>query len=91
MKIVWTYLALQDLDNAYEFIVQRNSNAASEIIKRIQGGLDQLQQYPNIGRKGRIKGTRELVIPGTPFLLSYRVKETHIEILALLHRKRKWS
>jgi len=90
VKIVWTLGSLQDLDHAYEFITEQSPKAANQIINKIKNALSNLQIYPNVGRKGRIEGTRELVIPNTPFLLSYRVKETHIEILAFLHGRRKW-
>jgi len=90
LKVVWTRLALEDLENAYEFISYYSPEAAKEIISRVEGGINNLRQYPNVGKKGRLKGTRELVIPNTPFFLPYRVKETHIEILAFLHGRRKW-
>lgn len=90
MKVLWTRLALQDLENTYEFVTQHNPKAANGIIKRIESGIDNLKLYPNVGKKGRLIGTRELIIPNTPFLLPYRIKETHIEILALLHGRRKW-
>ncbi|MBS0271778.1 MAG: type II toxin-antitoxin system RelE/ParE family toxin [Proteobacteria bacterium] len=90
MKIVWTYLALRDLEDAYEFVADNSPKAASGMIDRIEKALSNLKIYPNVGRKGRIEGTRELIIPNTSFIFSYRVKETHIEILAFLHGRRKW-
>ena len=43
-----------------------------------------------MGRHGRIEGTRELVIPGLPYIIPYRVKNNVIEILRVLHAARKW-
>lgn len=90
MKVVWTRLALQDLDNAYEFIAHHSPKAAKGIIKKVEEGISNLKEYPNLGKKGRLKGIRELVIPNSPFILPYRIKETHIEVIAFLHGKRKW-
>ncbi len=90
MKIAWTHLALHYLENAYEFVADNSPKAASGMIDRLERALSNLKVYPNVGRKGRIEGMRELVLPNTPFFLSYRVKETHIEILAFLHGRRKW-
>jgi toxin ParE1/3/4 len=51
-----------------------------------------LRQHPKLGRPGRVKGTRELVISGTPFIAVYRLKGTQrIEIIRLLHGLQQWS
>lgn len=39
---------------------------------------------------GRVDGTRELVIPGTQYILPYRVKQNQIQILAVFHGARQW-
>jgi len=90
VKILWTPISLEDLDYAYEFISEQSPKAITQIIHKLEAALSILRMYPNAGRKGRAEGTRELVIPNTPFILSYRVKETHVEILAFLHGRRKW-
>ncbi len=53
--------------------------------------IEALQIYPEIGRKGRVKGTRELVISQTPLIVIYRIKPKtkHIEILRILHHAQK--
>jgi toxin ParE1/3/4 len=38
-----------------------------------------------IGRPGRVSGTRELAISGTPYLAVYRVQNNRVEILRILH------
>lgn len=90
MKVVWTYIALKDLENAYEFVKQNNPKIAKEIVAKINSAIVNLKTYPNMGRKGRVEDTRELVIPNSPFFISYRITETQIEILAFLHGRRKW-
>jgi len=49
-----------------------------------------LARHPMAGRKGRIAGTRELVIPGTPFIVGYRIEKKEVWILAVMHAARKW-
>ncbi len=51
-----------------------------------------LADHPEAGRRGRLDGTRELVIPRTAFLLIYRIdkKAQKVEILRLLHGAQKW-
>jgi addiction module RelE/StbE family toxin len=90
VKVIWTRLAVQDLDSAYEYIVARNPSAAPVVIEKIKTAVRALQTYPNLGRIGRGEGTRELVIAGTPFVIPYRVRKKRIEILALVHAARAW-
>jgi len=44
-----------------------------------------LIDHPKMGRTGRKKDTRELVISRTPFIMVYRIKGQRIELLRLLH------
>lgn len=90
LKIVWTPLAIEDLDNAYEYIAATNPSAALDIIERIEKAISALRLTPGMGRPGRISGTRELVITGTPFIVPYRVAGERIEILAVIHAARRW-
>ena len=90
MKVKWVRLALSDLDEAGEFIAQENPEAASRVLKRIWDAVQMLADHPHAGRAGRVPGTRELVIAGTSFIIPYRVAENTIQILRVLHGKRKW-
>ena len=90
MKIKWVLLALNDLDEAGEFIARDNPKAAGRVLKRIWDAVQMLADQPHAGRAGRVPGTRELVIAGTPFIIPYRVVENTIQILRVLHGKRKW-
>jgi toxin ParE1/3/4 len=42
------------------------------------------------GREGRVAGTRELVIRGTPFIVAYRLERNEVQILAVMHAAIKW-
>ena len=41
-------------------------------------------------RPGRVPGTRELVIPRTPFVVPYRLKSDIIQILRVYHGAHRW-
>ena len=43
-----------------------------------------------MGRAGRLPETRELVLPGTAYLIVYRSREDGTQILRLLHGARDW-
>jgi len=90
VKIRWTAVAADDLKSVHEYLSEHAPGRADAIINRILSSIDVLEQYPNLGRKGRLEGTRELVITGTPFIVFYRLQENQIEILGVLHAARKW-
>ena len=52
--------------------------------------IDSLTAFPLLGRPGRAADTRELVIPGLPYLAVYRVKGDVIEVSRVLHGAQKW-
>jgi toxin ParE1/3/4 len=90
MRVKWTRRALQALDEIADTIAQDRPMAARRVVERVQQSVDHLTRHPLIGRKGRVPGTRELVVPGTPFILPYRVREEIIEILHVFHAARRW-
>jgi toxin ParE1/3/4 len=90
VKIRWTRLAVEDLNHAYEYIAEENPTAARGVIHRIESAVNTLRAHPEIGRSGRVEGTRELVISGTPFIVAYRIAENRVEILAVIHGARRW-
>ncbi|HZU31001.1 MAG TPA: type II toxin-antitoxin system RelE/ParE family toxin [Candidatus Angelobacter sp.] len=90
MKIRWTAVAANDLKATYEYISEDSITHANTLIERILSSIEMLERYPNLGREGRLEGTRELVITGTPFLVFYRIRRNQVEILGVLHAARKW-
>ncbi|HLK07190.1 MAG TPA: type II toxin-antitoxin system RelE/ParE family toxin [Candidatus Angelobacter sp.] len=90
MKIRWTQSASDDLKSVHEYLSEHAPSQADMIVDRIFAGIDVLEQYPNLGRQGRLNGTRELVITGTPFIVFYRLRKSQVEILGVLHAARKW-
>jgi toxin ParE1/3/4 len=90
VKIRWTRLAVEDLNLAYEYVASENPSAAHALIARIESAANALGSHPEIGRGGRVEGTRELVISGTSFVVAYRVAKRRIATLAVIHGARRW-
>ncbi len=56
------------------YIVRDDPEAAARIVERIVTSVEGLGAHPASGRPGRVPGTRELVVSGTPYLVPYRVR-----------------
>lgn len=90
MKIEWQLLAEQDLLEIVEYIAVENPQAAYQIFDEIKEQISFLGDHPQMGRMGRVNGTRELIIIRTPYLVAYRIMEDTINILRIVHGARKW-
>jgi toxin ParE1/3/4 len=60
------------------------------VLQVIQTVEQLLSDNPQIGRAGRVPGSRELVIPRTPYIVPYRFQRTTIQILRVYHGARRW-
>lgn len=89
MKIVWTAPARKDLLETFEYIAEENTNASRALLAEIKERVTVLQNNPQLGRKGRVEGTRELVLSGTSYILPYRIKNGDVQILAVFHTSKK--
>jgi addiction module RelE/StbE family toxin len=90
MRIVFSPQARADLRDIFLYIADDNPAAARAVLKRIRGRISDLQDGPHLGRPGRVPGTRELVIPGTPYLIPYQVSGGELQILRVYHGSRQW-
>lgn len=55
------------------------------MLARIEHHAELLSEFPLMGRTGRVTRTRELPVPGTPFILVYRVLPNALRIGRVLH------
>jgi toxin ParE1/3/4 len=91
MTLIWSPEALQDLRDIRAFISQDSPEAAKTIVARIVRLVsEQLPENPEMGRPGRVSNTRELIIANTPFIVPYRIRDQHIDILRVYHSARMW-
>jgi addiction module RelE/StbE family toxin len=88
MTIRWTATAARDLEDVRDYIAQDSEDAAISAVERILAGIEALSRHPELGRGGRVPGTRELVMP--PYVAVYRVAKGAVEIHSILHSARRW-
>jgi len=78
------------LHDIFDYILQENPAAASKVLEAIEQATLKLAHHPGIGRPGRVENTRELVISGLPYILSYCAEGDTVTIIRAMHTSRKW-
>jgi toxin ParE1/3/4 len=90
MKLLWTRKAIRHLTAVRSYIAKDSEQSAAALVSRILTAVELLATQPELGRTGRIPGTRELIVPHTPYIIPYRVQKQSIELLAVFHAAREW-
>lgn len=65
MRVTLTPSAERDLDDIEAYIAADNPAAAIDTVLRVLDSLAHLSEQTELGRTGRIPGTREWIIPDT--------------------------
>ena len=90
MKARFSERSIRSLTSISDHIAKDSPEAAARVVGKIVEAALRLEQFPLSGRAGRIQGTRELVVPGLPYIIPYRVVDDVILILSVVHTSRKW-
>jgi toxin ParE1/3/4 len=90
MRVRWLTKATNALIEVHDHIAKDNPMAAKEFFRHAIASAEQLVQYPQTGRTGRVHGTRELVLVKYPYIIPYRVKGQEVQILHVFHSSRVW-
>ena len=88
MTVRWSPTALRDLESLHTYIADDNPSSAAITVETVLAGIEALTRHPDMGRKGRVAVTRELVM--APYVVAYRPLKTKIDILAVIHGARRW-
>jgi plasmid stabilization system protein ParE len=89
-RVEWTRRALRGLFDAWAFIALDNLAAADTVETRIRTAAARLGTHPFLGRVGRLAGSRELPVARTSYTLIYRVRRNRVQILRVLHQRRRF-
>jgi toxin ParE1/3/4 len=87
VKLRWSRRAILRLASIHDYIAQDSPDAGMRVAALIVEGLE---RFPLSGRPGRIEGSRELVIPGLPYILPYRIVDDEVQIASVVHTSRQW-
>jgi len=89
VKIQWTPEARQDRAEIWDYLFERDENAAARIDDLISEAVAQLVDFPMLGHQGEVTGTRELT-PHSSYRLIYEIHGDIVWILTVIHTKRQW-
>lgn len=90
MQIFSTQKAESDLDELARFYAERDPRVALRLLAAIEKAREHLSHFPESGRPGRVDGTREWIVWGTPFILVYLIRNGSLRLLRVLHHARQW-
>jgi toxin ParE1/3/4 len=91
MTLAWSPEAIGDLASLRAYITVDDPAAAKRIAIHIIHCVEELlSRNSQLRHPGRVPGTRELVIPKTPFVVPYRVHNEVLQISRVYHHARRW-
>ncbi|PWQ94795.1 type II toxin-antitoxin system RelE/ParE family toxin [Leucothrix arctica] len=89
-ELIWTEPALADLDEIADYIALSNLPAAKELVGRVFGTVDRLEQFPELGRvPPELEGFsyREVIV--NPCRVLYKVESESVLILHVVRQERE--
>lgn len=89
MRLTWTRPAQRDRAGIRAHIATDNPRAALALDELIAVKAARLADHPQLGRPGRVEGTRELIAHRN-YILVYDIAGDQLRILRVLHAARQW-
>jgi toxin ParE1/3/4 len=68
VRVIWLATAADDRRRIFDFLLERNPQAALEVEAELLAAAAGLDRFPLRGRTGLVEGTRELVVV-RPYIL----------------------
>jgi plasmid stabilization system protein ParE len=90
VKVRWAIPAAGQLRSIFDYIAAGNPAAAGQTVRRIRAVILRTALMPHSGRIGRTSGTREILVPGTSYLIVHRIVEDCIHVLTIFDGAQQW-
>lgn len=92
MLIDWAESADCDLSDILAYFISLDDEpTGKDIVSRLIKAAGRLSRFPLSGKPGRIRGTREIIIPTLPYALIYHIRSPElVEVVRVLHTSRLW-
>lgn len=89
LPLKWRKLAVRDLARIAAYIAKDNPEAAEKLKAEIEAKVEMLRLHVQMGRRGRVSGTRELVVRPN-YLVVYADDAAVVRVLRILHAAQQW-
>jgi plasmid stabilization system protein ParE len=90
MNVIWAAASVKHLQEVVDYIQSESTEGAITTRHRILEMVRRVGEMPHSGRIGRVEGTREVVIPRSPYIVVYQLTAEAVEILGIWHSARQW-
>lgn len=90
MKVIWSPLALERVNEIADYIAEDNVEAARLFLIDIFGAVDRLQNFPNSGRvvpEVKRPNIREIIFKN--YRVIYRTEAKKVSVLTVRHGKQR--
>jgi toxin ParE1/3/4 len=85
----WRQTARADLLAITDYISDDNPDAAQRLKEDIETKISALKEHPKLYRRGRVAGTREMVVKKN-YIVVYSEDDHVVSILRILHAAQLW-
>ena len=75
MRVRWTTDAADDLERICDYIAEDSPESPRRLAQSVIERIGTSETFPNLGRAGRVQGTREIAFPPLPFVTVYEVRD----------------
>jgi addiction module RelE/StbE family toxin len=89
VRLLWSPRALSDRTAIFDYIDADNPQPAARLDAKFVQAAERLRRHPEIGRPGRLEGTRELVVHPS-YILVYIVEDETVGVVPVIHTSREW-
>jgi addiction module RelE/StbE family toxin len=90
MELRWTQGAAADLERIADYLFEHIPGHAERLVRALYEAPATLLTFPNRGRMGKKKGTRELVMSPLPYIVVYTVRGDAVDVVRILHGAQHW-
>ncbi len=82
----WEAEARRQYRDTLTYIASHDAAAAERLGETIEAKLDLLRRFAEIGRRGRVARTRELIVHPN-FIVIYAIRRNTIDVIRFLHAR----
>ncbi len=87
MQVKWTSEALLQLAEIKGYIAKDKPEAARRVAAQLWSSVEQLADFPRLGKPGPVQALRILTIP--PYTVTYRLRRDYVEVITVWDSRRK--